>query len=453
VSHLACAARLYPRRRVRILRCAFWLHSPRIVMNSFKVRVRSLLRPVRTSFFLGCLAKVGLLACVAGCEPRGTAAEPAASPESVATSVQALTPGEPKPTAPAPAKQAAIQKDVYGDLNGQSVERYTLTNSKGLHLGIITYGAIITDFYVPDRAGKLDDIVLGFDKLDQYVKGSPYFGAIVGRVGNRIANARFELDGKKYKLAANNAPHHLHGGAKGWDKVVWNAEPIDGPKGPALKLTYVSKDGEEGYPGTVNASAIYTLTNDNELRVEMSATTDKTTLVNMVHHSYWNLAGHKSGTIKNQELQLFASRYTPPDGLVPTGKVAPVAATPFDFTSAKLIGKDLMAAGGTPVGFDHNWVVDGDAHTLRRAAKLRDPASGRSMTIEADQPGIQFYTGNFLDGKALGKGETPYPQYSGLCLETQTFPNSVNVPAWRKEVILEPGQTYSHTMIHRFSIE
>jgi len=354
------------------------------------------------------------------------------------------------PPAPPP---AAIQKAPYGELNGQAVERYTLTNARGLHLGIITYGAIVTDVHVPDRDGKLADVVLGFDELDDYVKSSPYFGAIVGRVANRIANASFELQGKKYELAANDAPHHLHGGNRGWDKVVWTAEPVEGAKGPGLKLSYVSKAGEEGYPGTVTASVIYTLTNDNELRVEMSATTDETTLVNMVHHGYWNLAGQSSGSIRNQELQLFASRYTPAVGLVPNGRIAPVAGTPFDFTTPKLIGKDLEAAGGKPVGFDHNWVIDGDPHQLRPAAKLRDPSSGRTMTIDTDQPGIQFYTGNFLNGKTVGKGETPYGQHAALCLETQKFPNSINVPAWQEEVILRAGQTYRHTMVHRFSIE
>ena len=376
---------------------------------------------------------------------------------SSSTAVQSLAAPTPAPP-PAPAaaskdKPSLVEKEVYGDLEGQAVERYTLTNKHGLKLKVISYGAIITELHVPDRAGQLDDIVLGFDKLEGYVKGSPYFGATVGRVANRIKDAKFELEGKEYKLAANNAPHHLHGGVKGWDKVVWNAEPLETTGGAALKLTYLSKDGEEGYPGNVSAETIYTLTDNNELKVEMRATTDKATLVNMAHHSYWNLAGHASGPITPQTLQLFASQYTPATGLVPNGSVAPVAGTPFDFTAPKAIGKDLEAAGGKPVGFDHNWVVDGDPHALRPAARLSDPKSGRVMTIEADQPGIQFYSGNFLDGKAVGKGETPYQQYTGLCLETQKFPNSINVPSWQKEVILKPGQSYTHTMVHRFSVE
>lgn len=397
-----------------------------------------------------CFVAIGSLGLAGACKSE------ASKPENTGTAVQTATaPAQPASAAkPAAAEaKAGVTKEVYGDLDGHGVERYTLTNANGLSLRVITYGAIITEFQVPDRAGKMADIVLGFDKLGDYVKGSPYFGATVGRVANRIANAKFELEGKKYTLAANNAPHHLHGGNKGWDKVVWEAEPVDVANGAALKLTHVSPDGEEGYPGKVTATTVYTLTNDNALKVEMSATTDKTTPVNMAHHTYWNLAGHASGTIKDEVLQLFATQYTPPAGLVPDGRIAKVAGTPFDFSKAKPIGKDLIAAGGTPIGFDHNFVVDGDPHQMRPAAKLHDPSSGRTMTIEADQPGIQFYSGNFLDGTAVGKGGAVYAQYSGLCLETQKFPNSINVPEWRDEVILAPGKTYQHTMIHRFSVE
>jgi aldose 1-epimerase len=225
------------------------------------------------------------------------------------------------------------------------------------------------------------------------------------------------------------------------------------PNGAALKLSYVSKDGEEGYPGTVTATTQYTLTDSDDLEVAMHATTDRTTLLNMAHHSYWNLAGHASGPITEQVLQLSASQYTPSAGLVPNGQVSPVAGTPFDFTQPKAIGKDLEAAGGQPLGFDHNWVVDGDPHQLRRVARLHDPKSGRVMTIDANQPGVQFYTGNFLDGTAVGKGGVAYAQYTGLCLETQKFPNSINVPVWRKEVILKPGEAYDHLMVHHFSVE
>ena len=347
--------------------------------------------------------------------------------------------------------KASIQKAPFGQVDGKPVDIYTLTNAKGMAARITNYGAIVTSLLVPDRTGTLGDVVLGFDNVNDYVEKSPYFGAIVGRVANRIANATFQLEGKTYKLAANNAPHHLHGGKKGWDKVIWVAEPKETAKGPSLKLTHVSPDGEEGYPGTVTATAIYTLTNDGALEVEMSATTDKTTLVNMAHHSYWNLAGFGSGTVLDQELTIPADKYTPGDP-VPDGKIVAVKGTPFDFTTAKPIGRDIKAAGGKPVGFDHNWVVNGDPHAMRLMAKLKDPKSGRVMTLTADQPGLQFYSGNFLDGSNKGKGAAQ-PQYAGLCLESQKFPNSINVPAWRDEVILRPGKTYHHMMVHRFTAE
>jgi aldose 1-epimerase len=350
-------------------------------------------------------------------------------------------------------KGGTISKAAFGTVDGKEVELYTLTNANGLVMSVMTYGAIITKLETPDRSGKMADIVLGFDTVDDYVKGNPYFGATVGRVANRIRNAEFTLDGKTYKLQANNSPHHLHGGKKGWDKVVWTAQTSETPAGPSIKLTYESKDGEEGYPGTVQATAVYTLTNKNELRVEMSATTDKTTIVSMAHHTYWNLGGEGSGPISEEELKIFADRYTPGDPLVPTGKAVDVKGTPFDFTKAKAIGKDLQAAGGDPVGFDHNFVVNGQPNAMRAVARLKDPKSGRVMTITADQPGLQFYSGNYLDGKTVGKGGHAYAQHTGLCLETQKFPNAVNVPAWANQVILKPGKTYKHTMIHAFTAE
>jgi aldose 1-epimerase len=294
--------------------------------------------------------------------------------------------------------------------------------------------------------------VLGFESLDGYLAGHPYFGAIVGRVANRIMNAAFTLEGARYRLAANDKPHHLHGGTKGWDKVVWTATPSDTPDGPSIELTYVSKDGDEGYPGTVTARTVYTLTHNNELKVEMEAATDRTTLVNMAHHSYWNLAGYNSGTILDHELTLYADRYTPGTPMVPDGRVLVVTGTPFDFTTAKRVGRDLMETGGAPTGYDHNFVVNGEPNQLRPVARLEDPKSGRVMTVTADQPGVQFYTGNFLDGSHKGKGAT-YVQYAGLCLETQKFPNAINVPAWQDQVTLRPGQPYRHIMIHTFSTE
>jgi aldose 1-epimerase len=294
-------------------------------------------------------------------------------------------------------------------------------------------------------------VVLGLPDLGAYAARSPYFGATAGRVGNRIRNGQFELEGRRYSVATNDAPHHLHGGTKGWDKVVWDAETFETAQGPQVRFTYVSNDGEEGYPGAVTATSTYTLTNRNELRCDMRATTDRTTLVNMLHHSYWNLGGHDSGPITEHELTLACDEYTPGDPTVPNGARSAVRGTPFDFTSAKPIGRDLLAAGGEPLGYDHNFVVRGEPNALRPVARLFDPKSGRVLTIEADQPGVQFYCGKFLDGTLIGKSGAAYVKYGGLCLETQKFPNSINVPAWAKDVILEPGATYSHAMIHRFS--
>jgi aldose 1-epimerase len=350
---------------------------------------------------------------------------------------------------PQPAKTNSIQKASFGKVDGQPVDLYTLTNAKGAVVKITNYGAIVTELHVPDRTGKLADVVLGFDNVDDYVKKSPYFGAIVGRVANRIKDATFVLDGKTYKLSANDKANHLHGGTKGWDKAIWKADPKETQNGPSLKLTTVSRDGDENYPGTVVATATYTLTNGNALQIEMRATTDKPTLVNMAHHTYWNLAG--GGTILDHELTIPADATTPGDP-VPDGTIKPVKGTPFDFTTAKPVGKDLKAAGGNPIGFDRNWIIGGDPHELRLMARLKDPKSGRVMTIMADQPGLQFYSGNYLDGSNQGKGVVQV-QYAGLCLESQKFPNSINVPAWQNEVILRPGQTYRHTMIHRFTTE
>jgi aldose 1-epimerase len=340
----------------------------------------------------------------------------------------------------------------FGELGGAAVRLFTLTNANGLVLKVTNYGTIITELHVPDRAGRLSDVVLGFEKLDSYRQGSPYFGATVGRVANRIRGAKFALEGKEYVVAANDGAHHLHGGVTGWDKVVWAATLGQTPDGPNVTFTHVSKDGEEGYPGTVHATVVYTLTNEDELVIEMRATTDATTLVNVAHHTYWNLGGFGAGPITEHELTLFADRYTPGDPMVPTGAVEPVKGTAFDFTAPKPIGKDLKAAGGTPVGYDHNFVVNGDPRTLRPVARVKDPKSGRVMTLAADQPGVQFYSGNFLDGTLTGKGAT-YAQHTGFCLETQTFPNAIHVPAWKDQVVLRPGQAYSHTMIHRFSAE
>jgi len=341
------------------------------------------------------------------------------------------------------------QRD-FGKVGERAVSLYTLKNQHGLTAKLMTYGATLTELDLPDRHGQFADVVLGFDSVDEYVKSSPYFGATIGRVANRIKNAKFELNGKTYPLAANNPPNHLHGGTRGWDKVIWDAEIV--PNHTAVTFKYISKAGEEGYPGTVSAQVTYTLTDTDELRVEFAATTDAPTPLNLAHHSYWNLAGQGSGTILDHELMLNADRYTPGD-LVPDGSVKPVKGTPFDFTSPKPIGKDIQRAGGHPVGFDSNFIVNGDPKALRLVAKLKDPKSGRVLTLSADQPGVQFYSGNFLDGTVKGKGGAVYPQYAAVCLETQKFPNAINVPAWKESVVLNPGQTYTHTMVHAFSVE
>jgi aldose 1-epimerase len=269
-------------------------------------------------------------------------------------------------------------------------------------------------------------------------------------VGNRIAQAKFELLGKKYALAANNAPHHLHGGKQGWDKLVWAAKAQDTEAGPSVLFSLTSEDGDEGYPGTVHAVAKYTLTQTNELRVEMEAAAEQPTPVNMVHHSYWNLGGHDSGSILGHELTVFSDQYTP-GSPVPDGEVIDVKGTPYDFTVSKPIGKDIEAIDAKPQGYDGNWLVRGNPDDLRPVVKLEDPKSGRIMEIEANQPGVQIYTGNYLDGSIKGKGSS-YEFHGALCIESQKVPNAINVPKWRDSVILKPGGTYRHVMVHRFSV-
>lgn len=346
--------------------------------------------------------------------------------------------------------EPSIESKEWGNANGQPVKLYTLKNAKGLLLKVTDYGAIITELHVPDRNGKMADIVLGHDSLDGYLAGHPFFGTIAGRCANRIAKGHFELDGKSYQLATNNGVNHLHGGIKGFDKQVWNARTEITPEGPAIHLGLYSPDGQENYPGNLVANATYTLSNDGELLVEMTAMTDRATLCNLAQHTYWNLAGHDTGSIANHELRLFASRYTPVDGtLIPTGELAPVKGTPFDFTSEKPIGRDLKAAGGDPVGFDHNFVVDGESFAMKQVARACEPKSGRTLELWSNQPGVQFYTGNFLNGTNKGKGGYVYQQHGGFCLETQVYPDSIHRPDWPTPV-LRPGQVYRHQMRIKF---
>ena len=325
--------------------------------------------------------------------------------------------------------------------------------AQGIEIKAITYGGIITSLRVPDRAGKTDDIVLGFDTLDGYLTDHPFFGAIIGRYGNRIGKAQFTLDGRTYKLAANNGPNHLHGGNKGFDKVLWTAEPDAGAN--AIAFTRTSPDGEEGYPGNLRVRVTYTLTDANELIVEYRATTDKATPVNLTQHSYFNLAGHASGDILAHELMLNADRYTPVDDtLIPTGELASVQGTPFDFRKPTSIGARIdtdhpqLKAGK---GYDHNWVLNRKGAGLQPAARVTEPKSGRTLGISTTEPGIQFYAGNFLDGKIKGKGGAVYAHRTGFCLETQHFPDSPNKPTF-PSTTLSPGREYRTRTVFTFGV-
>lgn len=352
----------------------------------------------------------------------------------------------------------SITAKPFGTLpDGQKADIYTLTNRNGAVAKISNYGGTVTSLTMPDRNGKFGDVVLGFDSLAKYVKDSPYFGCLVGRYGNRIAKGKFTLDGQNYQLATNNIGNALHGGLKGFDKVLWQAEPKVTAQGPSLKLTYLSKDGEEGYPGTLKVAATYTLTDKNELKLVYRATTDKDTVVNLTHHSYFNLKGQGDGTILDHVLTLDSSRYTPVDKtLIPTGKVVTVKGTPFDFRKPTPIGARIDAKdeqlkfGG---GYDHNFVADKlIPGTLTRVAKVEDPKSGRVMEVFSTEPAVQFYAGNFLDGTLKGKGGRVYAHRGGFCLEPQHYPDSPNQKNF-PSTVLKPGETYKNTIVYRFSTE
>ena len=344
----------------------------------------------------------------------------------------------------------SINKEAFGTtMDGEKVDLYTLTNTNGLTAKITNYGGIVTSLQVPDRDGNFADIVLGCDSLDEYIKGHPHFGTIVGRYANRIANGKFTLNGVEYTLAKNDGPNHLHGGIKGFDKAVWNAEQIQTDTTVALKLTYLSKDGEEGYPGNLNCTVIYTLTNDNELKISYEAETDKTTIVNLTHHGYFNLAGHNSGDILAHELMLNADHFTPVDDqLIPTGEIKPVKGTPMDFTEPFSIGARIAQVKG---GYDHNYVLNSGDGSLALAARVYEPSTGRVMELFTTEPGVQFYTGNSLDGSNKGKGAV-YNKHNGFCLETQHFPDSPNKPQF-PSVLLEPGKKYMQLTVHKFSVK
>ncbi|CAL9583233.1 Aldose 1-epimerase [Streptomyces sp. enrichment culture] len=345
-------------------------------------------------------------------------------------------------------------KELFGKLaDGTKVYRWSLENG-GTRMKVLSYGGVVQSLEVPDRRGRYANVSLGFDNLDDYVARSPHFGALIGRYGNRIAGGRFTLDGTTYQLSVNDGENSLHGGALGFDYRVWDVEPFSKGSDVGLVLHYTSIDGEMGYPGTLKATVTYTLTRSGDWRIDYEATTDKATVVNLTSHVYWNLAGEGSGTIEDHELSIAASRFTPTDaGLIPTGELAPTAATPFDFRRAKPIGRDIRAAHPQLVlakGFDHNWVLDkGITARPEHIATLRDPSSGRTLRIATDQPGLQFYSGNFLDGTLTGTGGRLYRQGDALCLETQHYPDSPNQPSF-PSTVLRPGETYRTTTVHSF---
>jgi len=353
---------------------------------------------------------------------------------------------------------ARVTRATYGTLpTGEQVHEFTMKNARGIEMQVLDFGGIIASLRTPDRAGNVGDIVLGMDDLDGYIKFSPYFGAITGRYANRIAKGQFTLDGTTYKLAVNNGPNALHGGLKGFDRVVWQTEPSADTSGARLVMRYTSADGEEGYPGTLHVTVTYTLTDRNELAIEYQATTDKPTPINLTNHSYFNLAGEGSGTVLGQVLTIDADRYVPVDStFIPTGDLASVAGTPFDFRQPMPIGAridqpDPQLKNGH--GYDHTFVLNRPAGStaLVHAAHAVDPASGRTLDVATTEPGVQFYTGNFLDGKVVGKNGHAYPRRGGFCLETHHFPDSPNKPQF-PSTILRPGETFHSRTVYTFGV-
>lgn len=348
--------------------------------------------------------------------------------------------------------KSTTARTSFGQLpDGTPVDLFTLTNANGLVARIMTYGATLVDMLVPDRAGKFADVHLGLVKLEDYLRGHPYLGSTVGRFANRIALGRFVLDGREYKLAVNNGPNSLHGGLIGFDKKVWHSEP---QVGAAVKFTCTSPDGEEGYPGTLQITVTYTLTDANVLRIDYLATTDQPTVLNLTNHAYWNLAGAGTGDVLDHLVQIAAERYTPKDAdSIPTGEIAPVAGTPMDFRQPKPIGRELPQRPGEPAGFDTTFVLDrGGEATPQFAARVEEPLSGRVLEIFTTEPGVQFYIANYFDGTLTGKGGAIYRQHAGFCLETQHYPDSVNKPQF-PTTMLRPGETFRSTTVHRFSVK
>jgi len=347
-----------------------------------------------------------------------------------------------------------ISRIAFGqNMDGTAVDLYTLKNSQGMEARITNYGGIVVSLKVPDRHGKFEDVVLGCETLADYLKGHPHFGALVGRYGNRIARGKFKLDGVEYSLAINNGANSLHGGLKGFDKVVWAATPLTTANGPALQLQYTSRDGEEGFPGNLAVTAVYTVTEDNALKLEFTATTDKKTVCNLTHHSYFNLAA--KGNVLDHVVQINADTFTPVDGgLIPTGELRSVGGTPLDFRKPLPIGQGIDSDHEQVklgAGYDHNWVLNHAAGTLGLAAIVEEPASGRTLEVWTTEPGTQFYTGNFLDGKLCGKGGWRYQRREGFCFEPQHYPDSPNKPQF-PSTELNPGETYRNTIIYKFGV-
>lgn len=347
-----------------------------------------------------------------------------------------------------------VSKTPFGSTsNGTAVDLFTLENSSGMQAKITNYGGIITQLHVPDQNGELGDVVLGYDKLSSYIKASPYFGCIAGRYANRIAKGQFKIGETTYNLATNNGDNHLHGGNVGFDKQVWAAKEVTGLGKAGIELTYLSKDGEEGYPGNLASKVTYWLTNQNELEIEYEAKTDKATPINLTHHSYFNLAGEGSGNILGHEVEIFANTFVPTDaGNIPLGELKKVTGTPFDFLTPHKIGERIEEKNQQlefGKGYDHNWVINDSGNSLNLAARVTEPRTGRVMEVLTDQPGIQFYTGNFLDGSNIGKGNKIYNHRNAFCLETQVHPDSPNQPDFPNS-ILKPGETYRHVCIYRF---
>jgi len=353
------------------------------------------------------------------------------------------------------ATKMGLSKEIVGQVDGKDVIAYTLTNKKGMTARIISYGAIVTHLLVPDRQGKLEDVVLGFSEAksywtEPYLSNCCYLGAIVGRYGNRIAKGKFTIDGTEYTLATNNGPNHLHGGIKGFDKQVWDSEGTETENGPSVKLSYLSPDGEEGYPGNMKITVIYTLTNDNELQIDYDGSVDKPCPVNITHHGYFNLTGNARRDILSHEIQIFAHRYTVVDEtLIPTGELKPVYNTPMNFNGDFIIGSRIEEVEG---GYDHNYVLNKTPEEYARIVRVREPVSGRVMEVFTSEPGVQFYTGNFLNGVLTGKGNIKYNKHWGFCLETQHFPDSPNQFDF-PSVLLNPGGEYAYRTVYKFSTE